>query len=128
MIDADKHAQVRIDTGEVVAVGYFPTRPHDKSVRVIELTPEQREAIQEQGTSVLKEDGTIVTTYVEPEQVQQPEYGDDGELDNAAVRQAVSNLRLYVAAKEPSQAFTATTVRILCVVALYMLKRYVRLY
>lgn len=126
-IDVEKHAQVRKDTGEVLAVGYFTAAPDDDNIEILEMTPEQKEGIKEVGISFLNEDGTITTEYVEPEAVQQPTYGDDGEMDNFAIIQAVSNLRLFMAADEPSSEAVVEAVKLLCRLELHRLKHTVRL-
>jgi hypothetical protein len=121
-------AQVRLDTGEILAIGYFPTPPVDDDIVIVDLTDEQLEAVAERGTSVLGEDGTIVTEMpVAPKPVEQPLYGDDGDMDNTTVRETVANLRMFVGASAPSNEALIAVVKLLCMVALHYLKRQVRL-
>lgn len=123
----DKHAQVNVATGEVLAVGYFPTPLEDDNIEIVEIDDEQRSAIAEPGISVMDVDGVVTTTMVEVSTVQQPTYGDDGEMDNFAIIQAVSNLRLFVAADKPSSESMVEVVKLLCRLELYRLKHTVRL-
>jgi hypothetical protein len=119
----DIHMQVQQDTGQIVAVGYFPTDQEDDNIDVIDIEEHHREALMQAGAKYLQEDGTIAVIPPElPAEVEQPIYGDDGDLDNVELRQAVANIRLYKMSPSASEE-----TKVLCDVVLYLLKRLVRL-
>lgn len=124
----DVHAQVQIDTGDVLAVGYFPTPPDDPNIMVVELTPEHREKLQEVGTKVFNADGTMrVIKPVPVPRVEQPDYGVDADPDNTTVIQVVTGLRQFIALGDPTPKQMATVLRFMARGLLFLLKRSVRL-
>lgn len=124
----EQHAQVNKDTKEIVAIGYFPNGTPDDNIEIVEITSEQRDIIIQPGTAYLGNDGEIVLEKAEPpEEIEQPDYGTQGDPDNVTIIQAVTGIVQYITIVDPTPKETSTAVKHIGRLLLYLAKRWVRL-